>query len=77
MPAEPEKSRAPPLAAGSLLVLMLAVLYVLSVGPVASLADHGYISGPAAQWFYAPLIGLANRSEIAMAWFAWYLHLFP
>lgn len=77
MSAENKNSRAAPLAACALLVPMLAVLYVLSVGPAASLANHGYISGPAAEWFYAPLIGLANRSEIAMAWFGWYINLFP
>ena len=77
MPAEPEKSRAGPLAACFVFgLVLLPLLYILSIGPALWLIEHGYLSDAAARWFYTPLGIVAERSEFLTAWLLRYMQLF-
>ena len=77
MSAEKQSSRAAPLVACTLFVLLvLPTLYVLSIGPAFWLSQRGYLSDEAGAWFYWPLSAIANSSEFAQNWLIWYIRLF-
>lgn len=77
MPADKQSSRAAPVVAGAvLLLILLPVLYVLSIGPAVWLIDQGYVSDASALWFYAPLGALAERSEFLSVCLFRYMELF-
>ena len=72
-----ERSSGAVVIALALLVLLgLPVLYALSIGPIAWLANHGYLS----QWLlevlsvvYWPLECVAHSSEWTEQWAEWYI----
>jgi hypothetical protein len=77
MSAEKQKSRAAPLMACCLIVLMLLpVLYVLSLGPAVWLVERQMLNLEIAQWFYFPLEFLSERSEFIRNSLTWYVGLF-
>lgn len=51
---------------------LVALLYVLSVGPAAKLNKMGIVSGKCAM-FYRPLSKLVDRSPAADRFFTWYI----
>lgn len=77
MPAEKQNSRAAPVVAGTIfLLILLPLLYVLSIGPAVWLIEHGYVNDASARWFYAPIGAIAERSEFIAAWLFRYMELF-
>lgn len=55
-----------PLIVGSL--VLVAVLYIASIGPVWSLTKHGYISESVFATVYAPLAGLEDHCSGDLLW---------
>jgi hypothetical protein len=57
----------------------LAAIYVLSVGPITWLDDHGYLPQPAGTffvYFYAPLFAAGRYLPALQHLLDWYVSLF-
>jgi hypothetical protein len=54
------------------ILLLLAALYVPSVGPAYVLTVRGIVSEPTIRFVYRPLFFAAERSETAQRWLVWY-----
>ncbi len=57
---------------GAIAVAVL-VLYPLSIGPAALLAQHGLIDYQRGEAFYAPVIWIADNTETGGKILQWYL----
>ncbi|WP_425616746.1 hypothetical protein NA78x_000400 [Anatilimnocola sp. NA78] len=57
--SKPQESNSRPAVVAAILIgliLLVPLLYVLSIGPVGCLANHGYIDLETARAFYWPII---------------------
>jgi hypothetical protein len=55
-------------------ILLLPVLYVLSIGPAAKLADVGVVSDSIVETVYRPLVLATKHSNTFRKAMFWYLH---
>lgn len=70
-PEEPSKRRRKWLLA-VLLVIALAVIYVLGVGPTAWLVEHGHIEPWIYKYLYAPMRWQIDQSSLMESATDWY-----
>ena len=76
MPAPDNNRERSPLVVAAVVVVALPVLYVLSIGPVAWLQQHGFDSGN--QFLgrhYAPIHYLADHCEVFRDFMRWWISL--
>jgi len=55
------------------ILIALLVVYTLSIGPAAKLAEHGVVSGDTLDSVYAPLVWLAEHCPPVRLFLVWYL----
>jgi len=75
MEDERKKKGAGPIIAGIGLVILLASLYVTSIGPTAWLWKHDYISKSAFETVYYPVVSTGKRYAWAGKSLMWYIQL--
>ena len=49
-------------------LVLVAVLYIATIGPAWALTKHGHLSKPAFQTIYSPLAGLENHCPGDLLW---------
>jgi hypothetical protein len=58
------------------LLVLLPFLYVLSTGPAVWLYSHGFLSGKALDFFYAPLVWACDHCDPLFEFVGWHENFF-